>query len=240
MLRATVVVRYSNRAAQSACGLWQMVLPHGGWCRRWRHRQGMAREDRQRERRAARTPTTAGLVVAVKNNLLLEFCSGGLFHEICMNIKTSGILFYFIFEWVYLGPALPVPIETRSKSNSQYQVRFNKFVLPTAACPLRPLATTICRSCDKFDDHRLRRVNQVIWPNRIISAQENGKLVSPWVYADNERAEGCSAVLLLLVLHAKPLETSFFLFIFFFSFIFFYFFFLLIFFWIDGIVLHVE
>jgi len=70
----------------------------------------------------------------------------------------------------------------------------------------------------------------MIWPKRVISAKEDEKLVSPQLYVDEERAEGRSAVLLML--HAKTLEKSFFPFPFlflFFSFYLFLFFFLLIF-----------
>ena len=79
----------------------------------------------------------------------------------------------------------------------------------------------------------------MIWPKRVISAQEDEKLVSPQLYADEERAEGRSAVLLML--HAKTLEKSFF-FPFPFLFLLFIFIFLLInfltiFFWTDAIVL---
>ena len=48
----------------------------------------------------------------------------------------------------------------------------------------------------------------MIWPKRVISAKEDEKLVSPQLYVDEERAEGRSAVLLML--HAKTLEKSFF------------------------------
>ena len=61
----------------------------------------------------------------------------------------------------------------------------------------------------------------MIWPKRVISAQEDEKLVSPQLYVDEERAEGRSAVLLML--HAKTLEKSFFSIPLFISFIYFYF-----------------
>ena len=67
----------------------------------------------------------------------------------------------------------------------------------------------------------------MIWPKRVISAQEDEKLVSPQLYVDEERAEGRSAVLLML--HAKALEKSFFFHSPFYFFYLFLFFFLLIF-----------
>ena len=57
-----------------------------------------------------------------------------------------------------MGPALPVPIETRSKSNSQYQVRFNKSVLPAAALPPPSAAPSRFLFLASGGRHRWRQV----------------------------------------------------------------------------------